>query len=215
MASKRDNSGWVARAGAAMLTAAILGDGSPAVAAVPVGTAFTYSGELQQGGSPVDDMCDFEFSLWDDPGTPPGIQVGSTLSQSIDVADGRFDVALDFGPDIFTGQARWLEIAVCCPAPCGPPTTLIPRQELTPAPYSLHAPSAESVPWSGLTGVPLGFADDIDNDTLEGLSCVGGQLAKWDGAAWVCDDDIDTDTDTTYDGTDFALSNQSCTLAAR
>ena len=66
MASKRDNSGWVARAGAAMLTLAILSGGSPAVAEVPVGTAITYQGELQQGGNPVDDMCDFEFSLWND-----------------------------------------------------------------------------------------------------------------------------------------------------
>ena len=44
--------------------------GQLATAQVPVGTAFTYSGELQQGGSPVDDMCAFEFSLWDDDNDP-------------------------------------------------------------------------------------------------------------------------------------------------
>jgi hypothetical protein len=30
--------------------------------------------------------------------------------------------------------------------------------------------------------------------TLNDLSCANGQVAKWDGSAWVCADDIDTDT---------------------
>ena len=136
------------------LLCAVLWSGFPAAAEVPVGTAITYQGELQQGGSAVDGMCAFEFSLWNDPASVnPLDQVGSTLMQTVDVAAGRFTATLDFGAGIFTGNARWLEIAVCCPVPCGPLTTLITRQELTPAPYSLHTPSAESVPWSGLTGV--------------------------------------------------------------
>ena len=46
----------------------------------PLGTAFTYQGHLEQNGSPVDDTCDFEFSLWDDSNDPnPGNQVGDTL----------------------------------------------------------------------------------------------------------------------------------------
>ncbi|RMG01355.1 MAG: hypothetical protein D6726_09650, partial [Nitrospirae bacterium] len=35
-----------------------------------------------------------------------------------------------------------------------------------------------------------------DNDTLGGLSCTNGQVAKWNGSAWECAND--TDNDTTY-----------------
>jgi hypothetical protein len=33
-----------------------------------------------------------------------------------------------------------------------------------------------------------------DSDVLAALSCAGSEVAKWDGAAWVCAPDIDTDT---------------------
>ena len=106
----------------------------------PPGTAFTYQGDLDEGGTPLDGTANFEFSLWDDPATPPGMQVGPTLSQTIVVADGRFTTSLDFGGDIFTGgRALWREIAVCCPSTCTA-TTLSPRQELTPAPHALALP---------------------------------------------------------------------------
>ena len=44
--------------------------GAPAFA---LGTAFTYQGQLQQGGAPADGSCDFQFSLWDalGSGAPP------------------------------------------------------------------------------------------------------------------------------------------------
>ena len=37
-----------------------------------------------------------------------------------------------------------------------------------------------------------------DGDTLSGLSCLDGEIAKWDMVLgqWVCGIDIDTDTDT-------------------
>ena len=120
---------------------ALLVTASPAAAEVPLGTAFTYSGELLLGGAPVDEPvngCAFEFSLWNDPlDAAPAAQVGSTLMQTEEVVGGRLTAAVDFGSDIFTGNARWLEIAVCCPSPCGDFTTLSPRQKLTPAPHAL------------------------------------------------------------------------------
>jgi hypothetical protein len=33
-----------------------------------------------------------------------------------------------------------------------------------------------------------------DRDTLGGLSCANGELAKWNGSSWSCEDDLDTDT---------------------
>lgn len=35
-----------------------------------------------------------------------------------------------------------------------------------------------------------------ESDTLAGLSCASGQVAKWNGLAWACAADVDTDTDT-------------------
>ncbi|MCB0006819.1 MAG: hypothetical protein KDE04_10205, partial [Anaerolineales bacterium] len=101
------------------------------------------------------------------------------------VLDGRFNAGLDFG-DVWDGSAYYLEIDVRAGASSGSYETLTPRQPLTPAPYASFAGGA---PWSGLADVPAGFADDTDDDTLSGLSCLNGQVAKFDGSAWVCDDD--------------------------
>ena len=63
----------------------------------PVTTAFTYQGRLtSDGGDPIDDSCDFQFGLWDDPDA--GSPVGPALNlPGVAVADGLFTVQLDFG----------------------------------------------------------------------------------------------------------------------
>jgi len=107
-----------------------------AVAASPMGTAFTYQGQIQSGGAPVDDNCDFSFSLWDAAST--GNQVGSSQpALNIPVIGGLFAVELDFGSGAFSGEARWLQTAVRCPAGGGTYTTLAPRQALNPVPYAM------------------------------------------------------------------------------
>ncbi len=97
---------------------------------------------------------------------------------SLPVRQGLFTVRLDFGASPFRGEARWLQVAVDCG---GGSTTLSPRQELTPSPYALYAPSAGSVPWSGLRGMPAGFADGVDDDTTytagTGLTLSGTTLS--------------------------------------
>jgi|GEM_PF-798525 len=149
----------------------------------PLGGAFTFQGYLSAAGAPIEDTCDFRFGLWN--AAAGGAQVGPTLDQAeVAVEQGRFTVLLDFG-SVFDGTALWLETAVRC---TGEPdyTTLAPRQALTAAPYALGAA------WTGLYSVPAGFADDVDNDVLGGLACGGGQVAKWDGAAWSCAPDEGT-----------------------
>jgi len=105
----------------------------------PMGTAFTYQGRLVDSNSPAEGAYDLDFALFDDP--TAGSQQGSTVSKDeVDVTDGYFTVDLDFGSDIFTGDARWLEISVW-PVGSGDPcdfATLSPRQEVTPTPYALH-----------------------------------------------------------------------------
>ena len=110
-------------------------------------TAFTYQGQLKQNGDPVDDTCDLRFILYD--AQISGSQVGAIQEKTgVDVTNGLFTIPdLDFGEGVFTGEARWLEIAVRCPTGSGDYTTLSPRQALTAVPYAQFAPLAGSAPW--------------------------------------------------------------------
>jgi hypothetical protein len=124
--------------------------------AEPMGTAFTYQGKLKLDGAPITSTCDMEFRLYSDAaGTS---QVGSSeVSLPVSVTDGFFTAELDFGSDAFNGEARWLGIQVQCSG--DPGMVELGLQPVTPAPYALGAP------WSGLSGVPAGFADNVDNNT--------------------------------------------------
>jgi hypothetical protein len=149
----------------------------------PLGTSFTYQGVLKDtSGNPISGNCDFRFILYG--AEVGGAQVGPIQEKTaVAVVSGYFKVTLDFGSTAFTGEARWLEVAVKCSGDASY-ISMTPRQPLTPAPYASYAPaagSAASAPWSGLTGVPAGFADNIDNDTLytagNGLTLSGTQFS--------------------------------------
>ena len=84
--------------GALLAPAAIV---SLAVANAPVTTAFTYQGELQQGGTPFDGAADLRFRLYDD--MLGASQVGPELvANGVNVTEGRFTIDLDFGA-VFDG----------------------------------------------------------------------------------------------------------------
>lgn len=104
--------------------------------ASPLGTSFTYQGQLNMGGAPLNNAADFEFTLWD--ADTLGSPIGSTIAvNNVAVVDGLFAFELDFGAMAFNGDARWLEIAVASPSG-GAFTTLTPRQAITAAPYALQ-----------------------------------------------------------------------------
>jgi hypothetical protein len=127
----------------------------------PLTAAFTYQGRLNSSGVPYNGFCDFQFSLWDSPSG--GLQVGATQTvTNVDVVEGYVTIMLDYGGDKFLGDSRWLDISVRCPAGGGNYVPLTPRQMLTATPYALYSMVA---PWSGLLGVPPGFADGIDDNT--------------------------------------------------
>jgi len=111
------------------------------VSAEPMGTAFTYQGRLLDANGPSDGMYDFQFKLYDNANVIDGNQVGSDVNvPDVDVIDGYFTVVLEFGSDVFNGDARWLEIEVR-QADSNDPNdfiTLSPRQEVTPTPYALQ-----------------------------------------------------------------------------
>ncbi len=101
-----------------------------------MGTSFTYQGSLNDAGSPADGLYDFVFELYDSPSD--GNQLGSTIDiDDLDVIDGQFAIALDFGSDAFDGSAVWLETTVAH-GDGSDPNTLVPRQEIRPVPYSLQ-----------------------------------------------------------------------------
>lgn len=102
-------------------------------------SAFTYQGRLKLSGVPVSDSCDFQVSLWN--AASGGQQLaGPQTFPSVVVTKGLFVLTPDFGFDIWDGSARFLQIAVRCPAGSGSPyTPLAPRQSVSPVPYALYA----------------------------------------------------------------------------
>jgi hypothetical protein len=137
----------------------------PALAnqATAQGTKFNYQGRLTSGTNVLSGIYDLTFSVYDAEGG--GTQLGQTLTNSgLLISNGLITASLDFGAGVFTGPARWLAIGVRTNG-TGDFTTLSGRQPITPTPYAIHSGSASVAPWSGLTGIPGGFADGIDHDT--------------------------------------------------
>lgn len=123
-----------------------------------LGTAFTYQGQLAKDGRTVTATCEMTFRLYAE--EIGGSSLAAPITRVVTVSDGLLTASLDFGPGVFAGEERWLEIDVLCPGDVA--ATTLPRVNLTAAPQALYAGSA---PWSGLSGVPSGLADGVDNDT--------------------------------------------------
>jgi hypothetical protein len=128
------------------LAVALLSCGfTTAVAQTPLGTAFTYQGLLESGGSPYSGVADLRFMLFD--AASAGNQVGATQDvPDATITGGQFTAALDFGGLAFNGEERWLHIEVRTPAGAGAYVTLSPRQHLSAAPYALWAMSGNPGP---------------------------------------------------------------------
>ncbi len=140
---------------------------------VELGTAFTYQGQLKKDGNLVNANCDFEFRLYD--ASSGGTQIGNTQTKTnINVSDGVFTVALDFGAGVFDGNARWLGINVRCPAGSGSFTVLTPRQEVTAAPYAFALPGLYTRPNSSSPNIIGGFSGNSVSDGVIGATISGG-----------------------------------------
>jgi hypothetical protein len=135
----------------------------------PMGTTFTYQGRLRKGGAYLDGTtCDFQFGLYDAPADGNQIGTNQTVS-SVTVRDGYFTVFLngegEFGASPFTGDKRYLEVAVRCGTETAY-TAMSQRVVVNAVPYALYAGnvnSVASIPWSDVISKPPGFADDVDN----------------------------------------------------
>lgn len=148
---------------------ALLGSVGPAAT---VGTGFTYQGYLTRNGAPINGtgQCDMRFSLWD--AASGGAQVGNLQTVSaVDFANGAFTVTLNdggqFGPNAFTGAARWLQVELACPTGSASFST-VGRQAITSVPYASYSQST-----GALQGQPISAA-----------APTSGQVLRWDGSAW-------------------------------
>lgn len=139
----------------------------PAVAhAAPAGTAFAYQGSLRDGGSPAQGSYDLTCTLWD--AQVGGNQIGSAVAlPGVAVSGGQFLVDLDFGSGAWSGNERWLEVAVNG-------TTLSPRQPVSATPYALSTRGVEVDPFGrvGIGGPPSNFTLDV-----AGGAHLGGAVA--------------------------------------
>jgi hypothetical protein len=103
-------------------------------------TTFTYQGRLTDGSTAASGTYQMQFALFD--AESAGTQIGTTQTNAtVSVANSVFTVQLDFGAAAFPGANRYLEISVKRP-PDTAYATLIPRQELTSAPYAIQSLNA-------------------------------------------------------------------------
>jgi len=125
----------------------------------PIGTAFTYQGELKAGASVATGLYDFQVCLFESEATLVPLACAPDFD-STPVENGRFTIQLDFGAAVFTGEKRFLEIRVRPDLGVPAFTRLLPRHPIRPAPEATRAASS---PWTGLSGVPSDFADGTDD----------------------------------------------------
>jgi hypothetical protein len=144
------------------------------------GTAISYQGRLNDGGSPATGLYDFTFHIFD--AEVAGTDLAGPLRplpyDAVPVTNGLFNVSLDFGPDIFSGPARWLEISVRTNG-VGDPSLLSPRTPLLPTPYAIFAGKAGSVVNGTVT------ADQLHTG---GLPPTPGQFLSYKGGNLVWSD---------------------------
>lgn len=143
----------------AVTLAALSGLALSVAHAEPLGTSFTYQGELQDQSGPATGTFDFEFAAYTQ--STGGVALATSCIDDIQVADGRFTTLLDFGQ--LPSERVWIAVRVREGAGriCGDPTgfeLLSPRQEITPTPFAGHAQSAES-----LNGRPASFYTNASN----------------------------------------------------
>lgn len=102
-------------------------------------TDFSYQGFITDNNAPANGNFDFEFRLFDSVGNV----LGTIQRTNVPVANGVFNVTLNFPTQPFTGGDRFLETAVK-PAGGGSFTTLAPRQKVLSAPYAIFSNVAQT-----------------------------------------------------------------------
>jgi hypothetical protein len=92
---------------------------------------------------------------------------------AVNVTDGLFTQVIDFGANVFIGKARWVQVSVNGSA-------LLPRQELTPAPYALALPGLYTVENATSPNIIGGYSGNVVTSGVVGATISGGGLTAPD-----------------------------------
>jgi len=146
---------------------------------------FTYQGRLVDEGVLANGNYELRFRLFDQ--LTAGTQVGGDLSRpAVVVTNGLFTVQLEFGPGVFTGAPRWLELAARPSGDAGALEIFDPRQPVTAVPYALFALSgtgdASTLTAGTLPDARLGPNIARTTDVLSVSNALVGRLAATNAA---------------------------------
>jgi len=148
------------------------------------GTAFTYQGRLNAGGSVASGNYDLMFTLYTT-NTAGAVLAGPVTNSATLVSNGLFTTTIDFGPGVFTGGSNWLDIAVRTNG-TGVFTGLLPRQQIRPTPYAILAGNVTGVlPASGLSGTygsPITFSNSANSFSGNGSGLTSLDASQLTGA---------------------------------
>lgn len=134
--------------------------------------AFTYQGRLNDTNGPASGTYDLQFTLLDALSSG-SIVAGPLTSPATAVSNGLFTATLDFGAAAFPGANRWLEIQVKTNGALNF-TPLIPRQQVTAAPYAIQARNAAAA----VAATTAGTAYAVANDAVTSSGIAVGQVVK-------------------------------------
>ena len=142
------------------------------------GTAFTYQGRLSDGSGPANGTYDLRFTIYDSTNLPGVVIAGPLTNSTTVVSNGLFAVVLDFGPGVFTGPDRWLDIGVRTNGAAAF-TALTARQLIAPTPYAINAANlggALHVDANNTNGAPNIIAGSVLNEVDPGVigAVIGG-----------------------------------------
>lgn len=121
---------------------------SPAAGSATVSSGISYQGRLTDAtGTPLNGTYTMRFVVYD--AATGGTELWNSGNMSVAVSRGLFNVKLGIDPADFNGQALWLSIRVGG-------ETLLPRQEILPAPYALSLR-----PGAGIVGDAIAAGDAV------------------------------------------------------
>lgn len=142
-------------------------------------TTFTYRGKLTDDYNQLTGTYDLQFNLYDEAaGTHSPLNATPVVIEDVQVTNGTFSVALDFG-NLFNGGDRYVETGVRPGGDTGAFVTLSPRQRITSAPYSIRSLSSATADTAtnaeSLGGTPPGgFVQTTDARLMDARTPTAG-----------------------------------------
>lgn len=143
----------------------ILAFSLPAPKGFSQGTAFSLQGRLNTNSVPATGTYDLRLSAYD--ATNSGNLIAGPITiLGVNVANGVFSTSADFGGSVFTGPARFLEMAFASSG-SGTFLTTPQRQQVLASPYSIFAGVAKAVASGSAVKSFNGLTDSV---TLQGAN---------------------------------------------